>query len=67
MSGKTHKGLAKRLKVTGTGKVMHRTTGRSHLMSGVAGKRAMRLRQWRRMNKSDQRLLERQFGAALKP
>jgi len=67
MSGKRHKGLAKRLKVTGTGKVMHRTAGRSHLMSGIAGKRAMRLRQWRQLGKGDRRLLERQFGAALKP
>jgi ribosomal protein L35 len=30
MSGKTHKGLQKRLKKTGTGKLMRRRPGKSH-------------------------------------
>lgn len=34
---KTHKGLAKRVRVTGTGKVKHKKSGRSHLNSGMSG------------------------------
>ncbi len=34
---KGHKGLAKRVKVTGTGKVKHQPSGRSHLNSGFTG------------------------------
>jgi large subunit ribosomal protein L35 len=36
---KTHKGLAKRMKVTGRGKLKHRRSGASHLMSVKNGKR----------------------------
>jgi large subunit ribosomal protein L35 len=39
---KTHKGLAKRLKITAGGKIKHRRAGGGHLMSG---KRAKRRRQ----------------------
>ncbi|MDH7600295.1 MAG: 50S ribosomal protein L35 [Sedimentisphaerales bacterium] len=42
---KTHKGLAKRLKVTATGKIKHRRAGKSHLMSGKSPKRRRHLRQ----------------------
>jgi len=41
---KGHKGLAKRIKITATGKVKHRRAGRSHLMSGKNAKRRRRLR-----------------------
>lgn len=41
---KTHKGLSKRIRVTATGKVKHRRTGRSHLMSGKDAKRRRGLR-----------------------
>ncbi len=34
---KSHKGLAKRVRVTGTGKVKHKRSGRSHLNSGMTG------------------------------
>jgi large subunit ribosomal protein L35 len=36
---KTHKGLAKRIKVTASGKLKHRHPGGSHLMSSKSGKR----------------------------
>ncbi len=36
---KTHKGLKKRVKVTGTGKLKHRRAGGGHLMSGKNAKR----------------------------
>ena len=41
---KTHKGLAKRVKVTGTGKLKHRRAGASHLMSVKNAKRRRRIR-----------------------
>lgn len=40
---KTHKGLAKRVKVTATGKVKHRRAGSGHLMSSKNAKRRRRL------------------------
>ena len=40
---KTHKGLAKRMKVTARGKVKHRRAGSSHLMSGKNAKRRRRI------------------------
>jgi large subunit ribosomal protein L35 len=42
---KTHKGLAKRVKVTARGKVKHRRAGAGHLMSGKSAKRRRRLGQ----------------------
>jgi large subunit ribosomal protein L35 len=41
---KTHKGLAKRFKVTGRGKVKFRRPGNSHLSSHKAGSRVRHLR-----------------------
>ena len=40
---KTHKGLAKRVKVTAKGKVKHRRAGMGHLMSSKNAKRRRRL------------------------
>ena len=42
---KTHKGLAKRMKVTGGGKVRHNKAGAGHLMTTKNPKRRRRLRQ----------------------
>ena len=41
---KTHKGLAKRVKVTGTGKLKHMRAGASHLMSVKNAKRRRHIR-----------------------
>ena len=41
---KTHKGLAKRVKVTARGKIKHRRAGASHLMSGKRAKSRRRVR-----------------------
>lgn len=41
---KTHKGLAKRVKITGTGKVKRRKAGAGHLLSDKSGKRRRQLR-----------------------
>jgi len=41
---KTHKGIAKRFRVTGTGKVKHRHAGTSHLAWRMTSKRVRKLR-----------------------
>ena len=41
---KTHKGLAKRVRTTRTGKVLRKKANRGHLMSTKTGKRKRRLR-----------------------
>lgn len=41
---KTKKAVAKRFKITGTGKVMHYGSGGSHLLSGKSAKRKRRIR-----------------------
>ncbi|MFA4918570.1 MAG: 50S ribosomal protein L35 [Thermodesulfovibrionales bacterium] len=41
---KTHRGAAKRLKVTGTGKIMKHSGNKSHLLTGKSAKRTRRLR-----------------------
>ena len=41
---KTHKGLAKRVKLTASGKIKHRKAGRGHLMSVKSAKHLRRLR-----------------------
>ena len=41
---KPHKGLSKRVKVTGKGKVVRNRAFRGHLMSGKPGTRRQRLR-----------------------
>ena len=40
---KTHKGLAKRIKITGSGKVQRKRAGNSHLMRTKNAKRRRRL------------------------
>jgi large subunit ribosomal protein L35 len=42
---KTHKGMQKRFKVTGTGKVKHRNANRGHIMGKKSASRKRRLRQ----------------------
>jgi len=43
---KTRKSVAKRFKITGTGKVMSRHSGMRHLLSGKNSKRRNRLSRW---------------------
>lgn len=42
---KTHRGAAKRFKITGTGKIKRKKAYKSHLMTGKSAKRTRRLRQ----------------------
>lgn len=41
---KTHRGVAKRYKITGRGKVMHQPAGMSHLLSTKTARRKRRLK-----------------------
>jgi large subunit ribosomal protein L35 len=41
---KTRKAAAKRFKITATGRVLHKKTGKSHLLSGKTRKRKRSLR-----------------------
>lgn len=41
---KTHRGAAKRFKVTGSGKIMRRRANKSHLLTGKPSKRTRNLR-----------------------
>ena len=62
MSGKTHKGIRSRFKVTGTGKLVHKPSGKRHLMSGKSGAKVRRLSGWQAVKRPDLKSLERQFG-----
>lgn len=52
---KTHRGAAKRLRVTGTGKVARRRAGKSHLLEHKSAHRKRRLRQGTLISKADRR------------
>jgi len=61
---KTHKGVAKRVKVTATGKVMFRRAGRRHLLSVKSGKRRRALRRMRQASPADAARVKRLLGKA---
>jgi len=44
-TGKSHKGILKRLRVTCTGKIVRKKNGKRHLLSGKNGKQLRRLDQ----------------------
>ena len=50
---KTHKGLAKRMRLTRRGKVVFRRAGKRHLMSTKSGKRRRALRRRRVMKPTE--------------
>lgn len=56
---KTHKGLLKRIRISKTGKVRHRTAGHKHLRSGKGGNRLRKLRKDPFISNSDAVRLER--------
>lgn len=56
---KTHKGAAKRFKLTGTGKVKRNKANKSHLLTGKPAKRMRKLRTATLVNKSEQDNIKR--------
>jgi large subunit ribosomal protein L35 len=59
---KTHKGLKKRVKVTATGKVLHKRANAGHLMSGKSAKRRRRLRSSATLSPSDLKRVKASLG-----
>ena len=64
---KSHKGLLKRVKVTGRGKVKHFKPGRNHINSHFPGSKTRDLRQPKYAKQEDLKKLEKMLGRRLKP
>lgn len=56
---KTHRGAAKRFKLTGTGKVKRSRANKSHLLTGKPAKRTRKLRTSTLVHKSEQKNIKR--------
>ncbi len=59
---KTHRGAAKRFKVTGTGRVLRRKAFRSHLLEKKASKRTRRLARGAEITGGDRDQVKRLLG-----
>ncbi|UZJ23376.1 50S ribosomal protein L35 [Rhodococcus antarcticus] len=59
---KTHKGTAKRIKVTGSGKLLREKAGRRHLLEHKASKRTRRLEGTTEVDKRDAGRIKRLLG-----
>ena len=55
---KSHKGLLKRIRITKTGLIKHKTAGHKHLRSGKGGKRLRQMRKSPVMSNADAKRLE---------
>ena len=64
MKQKTHKGTAKRIKVTGSGKLRREQAGRRHLLEGKPSKRTRRLKGTEAVAKPDTTRVKRLLGRA---
>jgi large subunit ribosomal protein L35 len=62
---KTHKGMKKRFRVTGTGKVSRKQAGKSHLLVSKSAKRRRRLRGNRVLGKTLQKKALQLLGPGL--
>ena len=56
---KTHKGVLRRIRVTGKGKLMHHRAGRRHLLAGRPNKRMRQLRRPTEASKTQETMLRR--------
>ncbi len=59
---KTHKGLKKRIKITGTGKWMHKSANTSHLAGSKTKRQKKRLDQSNIVSKCDFKRLRSKLG-----
>ena len=59
---KTHRGAAKRFRVTGTGKIRRRKAYRSHLLEKKSSRRTRRLGRGGEVAGTDKRQIERLLG-----
>jgi len=63
---KTHKATAKRIKVTGSGKVMRRQAGMVHLQPNKTSKQKRHLRKSNEVSKGDLKRIKHQISRLLK-
>ena len=56
---KTHRGAAKRFKVTGTGKIKRNRANKSHILTGKSSKRTRRLRTATLVSTHDQKRIKK--------
>lgn len=61
---KTHKAVAARFKVTGTGKLKRRHPGRRHILTKKASKRKRRLKKVALVDKAQLKMYSRLMGVA---
>ena len=59
---KTQKGIAKRIRVTGTGKLMRASAFKSHLLEHKSAKRKRRFENEQPVSKSDRKTVRRALG-----
>jgi large subunit ribosomal protein L35 len=59
---KTHRGAAKRIRITGSGKLMRRKANRSHLLEKKPSKRTRRLGRPTEVKAGDRDKVERMLG-----
>ena len=59
---KTHRGAAKRFKITGTGKILRRKAYRDHLLEHKPTRRTRRLGRPAEVTGADKKRLERMLG-----
>ncbi len=60
---KTHRGAAKRFKITATGRVKHRRAFRNHILTKKPAKRMRQLKAMQTMKKGDERHVKRMLIA----
>lgn len=59
---KTHKGAAKRFKLTGTGKIKRRQANKNHILEKKAPKRKRQLRPSELVSEADEPMIKRALG-----
>ena len=59
---KTHRGTAKRFRVTGSGKIMRSKAYQSHILTKKSPKRKRNFRHETEVAKADTKVVERQLG-----
>lgn len=64
MKQKTHKGTAKRVKITGSGKLRREQANRRHLLEGKPSTRTRRLKGTVEVDKADASRVKRLLGRA---
>ncbi|QGU01896.1 50S ribosomal protein L35 [Corynebacterium kalinowskii] len=64
MKNKTHKGTAKRVKISGSGKLRREKANRRHLLEGKPSTRTRRLKGTTDVAKSDEKRMKRLLGLA---